>query len=453
MTIETQSIGILETSIEKLAQGFSHLPPFQASYDREKAQQVMLEVAERMWDNYPYPHPQYAGQMLKPPHPIARMAYMLATWINPNNHALDGGKASSAMEKEAVAGIAAMFGWSEYLGHLTGGGTLANLEALWVANQIHPGKMILASSQAHYTHNRICGVLQIPFESVPVDDRARMDVGALEHLLQREDVGTVVVTLGTTGVGAVDPLPDILRLQKTYHFRIHIDSAYGGYYKLVDTIPSEVRAAYDSIDQVDSIVIDPHKHGLQPYGCGCVLFKDPEVGRFYKHDSPYTYFSSEELHLGEISLECSRAGASAVALWATMQMFPLVKGGEFAQGLRSCREAAVGLYHRLIADGRFVVPLQPELDIVIWAPKAATTSQISRLSQRMFEESEARGLYLATFSFSSELISKAYPEVEVDTDYTTCLRSSLMKPEHLEWLDDIWKLLVNVQNDLAGGGR
>ena len=74
----------------------------------------MNEVAAKMQDNYPYFHPLYAGQMLKPPHPIARAAYALATWINPNNHALDGGRASSAMEKEAVAQIAAMFGWKEY---------------------------------------------------------------------------------------------------------------------------------------------------------------------------------------------------------------------------------------------------------------------------------------------------------------------------------------------------
>ena len=93
------------------------------------------------------------------------------------------------------------------------------------------------------------------------------------------------------------------------------------------------RRAFEAIEQADSIVIDPHKHGLQPYGCGCVLFRDPAVGRFYKHDSPYTYFTSKELHLGEISLECSRAGAAAVALWATQRLLPLMPGGEFAQGL------------------------------------------------------------------------------------------------------------------------
>lgn len=448
MTIETNSIGLLEKAVHKLAEGYTDLPEFQAEYDQQRAEDVLLLAAEKMWDNYPYPHPLYAGQMLKPPHPVARMAYMMAMWINPNNHALDGGKASSAMEKEAVAGIAKMFGWQDYIGHLTGGGTLANLEALWVANQIHPGKKIVASQQAHYTHNRICGVLQIPFEAIAVDDNARMDVVALEKKLKQGDIGTVVVTLGTTAVGSVDPLPEILALQDKYDFRIHIDSAYGGYYKLVDILPSNVCDAFALTHCVDSIVIDPHKHGLQPYGCGCVIFKDPEVGRFYKHDSPYTYFSSDELHLGEISLECSRAGASAVALWTTMQMFPLQAGSEFANGLASCRRAAEALFSRLAQDDRFITPLVPDMDIVMWAPKAMSTSEISRLSDQTFHAAEKQHLYLATFSFPSYLIKKAYPDVVVDSEYTTCLRSSLMKPEHEDWLDLIWSILDKVQNEL-----
>ncbi len=76
----------------------------------------MSQVAERMADNYPYFHPLYAGQMLKPPHPLARAAYALAMVINPNNHALDGGRASSRMEVEAVRAIAGMFGWTQLPG-------------------------------------------------------------------------------------------------------------------------------------------------------------------------------------------------------------------------------------------------------------------------------------------------------------------------------------------------
>src|SRR5471032_1180182 len=101
-------------------------------------QPVLMETAARLADNFPYGHPLYAGQMLKPPHPIARAAYALAMSVNPNNHALDGGRASSAMELEAVAALAKMFGFPQHLGHLTSSGTIVNLEALWVAGQLHP---------------------------------------------------------------------------------------------------------------------------------------------------------------------------------------------------------------------------------------------------------------------------------------------------------------------------
>ena len=91
-----------------------------------------------------------------------------------------------------------------------------------------------------------------------------------------------------------------------------MDAAYGGFFTLLAGAaaagPGCPPRPWRAIAECDSVVVDPHKHGLQPYGCGAVLFRDPGVARFYLHDSPYTYFTSDELHLGEISLECSRAG-------------------------------------------------------------------------------------------------------------------------------------------------
>ena len=443
---EKDSLVLLQEALELLEQGFTGLPNYEEQPDMERMRQVLYKVAVKMQDNYPYHHPYYIGQMLKPPHPIARLAYMLAMWINPNNHALDGGRASSSMEKEAVAKIAAMFGWDTHLGHLTGGGTMANMEALWVSGKLHPDKKIAASSQAHYTHSRITEVLKIPFVSIPTDKYSRIDVLALRELLETEDIGTVVVTLGTTATGAIDPLPAILELQKEFNFRIHADCAYGGYFTLADNLAENGRAAYDRISEVDSIVIDPHKHGLQPYGCGCVLFKDPVVGQFYKHDSPYTYFTAAELHLGEISLECSRAGAAAVGLWATMEMFPTETGGEFAEGLTKSRKAALQLYNQLQHDDRYMVTFAPELDIVIFAPKAATTSEVSALSQAIFDETANNDLHMALTNLPKSLLGEWWDDMTWDGDKVACLRTCLMKPEHLDWMPQIWDVLDKSTN-------
>ena len=411
---------------------------------------MLKEVAERLKDNYPYGDPLYAGQMLKPPHDVARRAYEMALKINPNNHALDGGRASSAMEKEAVAALARMIGWDTHLGHLCSGGTMANLEALWVAGQLDPGKTVLASTQAHYTHQRIAGVLGLLFETIPCDRRGRMDLQALEQRLAAGGVGTVVATLGTTATGAVDPLDAIVELRSQYDFRIHADAAYGGYFVLVSTMTEETRRAFDRIAEAASVVIDPHKHGLQPYGCGCVLFRDPSVGRLYRHESPYTYFTSTELHLGEISLECSRPGAAAVALWATQRLFPLVRNGEFAQGLAKGRAAALELYERLRKDGRFVTGTAPELDILVWAPRARRISQASALSQRIFAEAAQRQLHLAIVTLPVQLID--VQDMERDGDTIVCLRSVLMKPEHRAWTDRIWAIL-DAATSVAVGRR
>jgi tyrosine decarboxylase/aspartate 1-decarboxylase len=441
--LDPNDFAALAEAARLLERGFAQLPALgSVPPGMERLEEVLRATAERLKDNFPYFHPLYAGQMLKPPHPVARMAYALAMWINPNNHALDGGRATSAMEKEAVAEIAGMFGWKNFLGHLCGGGTMANLEALWVAGQLHPGKKILASEQAHYTHGRISGVLRLPFESVPTDALGRMDMGALAKLLERGDVGTVVATMGTTATGSVDPLGQILALRKKHGFRVHADAAYGGYFVLAGNLGDAARAAFEQIGQADSIVIDPHKHGLQPYGCGCVLFGDPGVGRLYKHDSPYTYFSSAELHLGEISLECSRPGAAAAALWAMQKLLPLAKGGEFACGLERGRRAALALFEKLQADGRFVTAFVPELDIIVFAPRGGSVSETSALSRKVFEAAAKRDLHLAVAELPLHFWEANLRGMKRDRKMITCLRSVLMKPEHLDWVGRIWELLT-----------
>ena len=307
---------------------FQRDPSMQVSDDRFAS--VFGEFTQRMRNNYPYFHPSYAGQMLKPPHPAAVVGYLTAMLINPNNHALDGGLVTSEMEKTVVAQLAGMFGLDTHLGHLTTSGTIANLEALYVARELHPDRGIAYSEEAHYTHARMCGVLGVEGTPVAADATGRMDLAALDSVLAGGRVGTVVATAGTTGLGAIDPVHEVLAVARRHGVRVHVDAAYGGFFTLLAGLPGRAGldgAPWRAIAGCDSVVVDPHKHGLQPYGCGAVLFADPEVGRFYLHDSPYTYFTSGDLHLGEISLECSRAGAAAAALWLTLQLLPLTPDG------------------------------------------------------------------------------------------------------------------------------
>jgi glutamate/tyrosine decarboxylase-like PLP-dependent enzyme len=418
------------------------------SVELEPAQAAALAgLAERLANTYPYGDPHYVGQMLKPPHPLAWAAYATAMLLNPNNHALDGGPATAEMEKEAIAAIAAMFGYREHIGHLTSSGTIANLEALWVARELHPDRAIVFGENAHYTHARMCQLIGAPADQVAQDEHGRIDTSALGQRLRQGGVGTVVATLGTTSLGALDRLEEIVELCSHHGARVHADAAYGGFFAVLadGREPGVDPAPFAALRRTDSIVVDPHKHGLQPYGCGCVLFADPAVAGLYMHDSPYTYFTSSERHLGEISIECSRAGAAAAALWATLEALPLTReglGGELAASRGAAQAFARALDDR---DCSVVVP--PELDIVCPFPRLARASAITERCERAFDSLAQAGWHVAKLRLQTDWLRRTHPAIERDSDALTTLRMVLMKPAHAPIVDE---LAAAVSEHLAG---
>jgi glutamate/tyrosine decarboxylase-like PLP-dependent enzyme len=423
--------------------------------DLGKVQSVLAELTDRLDNNFPFFHPHYAGQMLKPPHPVAIAAYLATMMINPNNHSIDGGPATTIMEREVLRDMAKMFGYPEaFLGHLTWSGTTANLEALWIGREINPGKGIAHSKDSHYTHSRMSEVLNIESIGIRTDSLGRMDLNHLEEELRRGTIGTVLATLGTTGLGAIDPLADIIPLARKYGARVHVDTAYGGFFKLIENqLDPEGARHYAAISQSDSVVVDPHKHGLQPYGCGAVFFSDITVGRFYKHDSPYTYFASDELHFGEIQLECSRAGASAAALWATLKVFPLTEQG-LGQVLLAGRKAAVK-WHELLETSDVLAPYQkPELDIIAYLPRAESMTELDYLSHELFVRStdveRKEQIHLATYVVNNEALSVRGFNLNPDADKARIMRSVLMKPEQENWVQNLHNHVEALTKEMIG---
>ena len=260
-----------------------------------------------------------------------------------------------------------------------------------------------------------------------------MDLDALAARLRAGGVGTVVATLGTTGLGAVDDVAAIADLCAEHGARLHVDAAYGGFFTLsladgAATASRPWRPRRSRRSRAPTrVVVDPHKHGLQPYGCGCVLFADPGVGRLYAHDSPYTYFTSDDLHLGEISLECSRAGAAAAALWTTLRALPLTRDGLGAtsppRARPRCAAAALAddprrargrarARHRLPAAGRARPPRSapPPSGRSTRSPRTAGTSR--------------------SCASTPTGCAARHPQVEPDAPAVTVLRCCLLKQEH-----------------------
>jgi glutamate/tyrosine decarboxylase-like PLP-dependent enzyme len=164
-----------------------------------------------------------------------------------------------------------------------------------------------------------------------------------------------------------------------------------------------------------------------------VLFADPAVGRFYVHDSPYTYFTSDELHLGEISLECSRAGASAAAAWLTFRLLPLTAGG-LGRVLAAGRLAALEWAELLRESAVLDLYQAPQLDIVTYFPVTGgrALSAIDGGSASILRAGMADAkapVFLSTLRVSADAMQHRHPDVTADAPGARILRSVLMKPE------------------------
>ena len=413
--------------------------------DPARFEAAWAEFGERMAGSYPFHHPRYAGQMLKPPHPVAIAAYTAALHVNANNHALDGGPVTSELEVEVMRDLGTMFGFpDDALGHLTSSGTIANLEALWVARELHPEKAIAFGTHAHYTHSRMCAVLGVegvrhrrPRGARPRAARwARSSSPRARPAWARSTTSAPpwrCASATASGSTSTPPTAASSRCSTT-------------------SSPWSPSARSPS---ADSVVVDPHKHGLQPYGCGAILFRDPGVGRLYKHDSPYTYFTSGDLHLGEISLECSRAGAAAAALWLTLRSLDLKPVLE--AGVRAARAWAALLRE----SGELRLLTEPELDIVGYYPRRGSLSEIDAASARVLDAGmQAEDpVYLSTLRVEAEAFP---PDVERDADGARILRSVLMKPEHephVPWLHErvselrSARQVAAVERELGAGAR
>ncbi|WP_324195602.1 pyridoxal phosphate-dependent decarboxylase family protein [Nocardia abscessus] len=412
----------------------------------EQFGKVFDELSDRLRDSTPFFHPRYAGQMTRAPHPAAVVGYVAAMLLNQNNHDLAGGPATTQMEHEVVGDLAAMFAMPAHIGHLTSSGTIANLEALFIARQTHPDRGVAFSADAHFTHERMCALLGMTAYPVPTDTHGAIDLAAVEKLLRTGAVGTIVLTAGTTGVGAIDPIADALPLKERYGVRLHVDAAYGGFFALLSDDDGNALewdpAPWRAIRACDSVVVDPHKHGLQPYGCGAVLFADPAVARHYRHDSPYTrMFSGGPAHLGEITLECSRAGAAAAALWTTLRLLPLRRDGLGAL-LASTRRAALRFARRVEESSALTLYQQPSLDIVTYFPSAArTVSEVDAVSGRMLTDGMSRdptdSIFLSTLRVEAAGFGGRGHRLDADAPSGRILRSALMKPEHELCADDL----------------
>lgn len=125
---------------------------------------------------------------------------------------------------------------------------------------------------------KIAGLGRQSLRKIPVDGAFAMRADALEAaILEDRAAGAtpacVVATLGTTGVGAVDPLGPIGQVCRRHGVFLHVDAAWAG----SALVLPEHRWMLEGIEHADSFVFNPHKWLFTNFDCSAHFVRDPDA--------------------------------------------------------------------------------------------------------------------------------------------------------------------------------
>ncbi|MFD9704490.1 pyridoxal phosphate-dependent decarboxylase family protein [Lentzea sp. NPDC059081] len=286
-------------------------------------------------------HPRFLAYVLGPPNGIAPYAEAVAAAINQNCNFWQLSPAASVVERSVLEWLASVVGFpSTAKGILTGGGSLATLQAL--ATALHDRVpdfhatglqrdaaplVVYTSVEAHRSVDKAAAILGIGLDNVrhiATDGEHRMDVHRLRAAIEQDRRDglrpwCVVATCGTVSTGSVDPLDAIADLCEDQDLWLHVDGAYGALFLLSEGM----RELMGGCARADSITLDPHKLLYAPLEAGCLLVRDgAKLRDAYAFDSSYLTVAEDPLMTDYMDYgpQLSRS-FKAFKVWSALQAF------------------------------------------------------------------------------------------------------------------------------------
>ena len=214
----------------------------------------------------------------------AALADLISNTLNRYTGVAGVAPALNQLEANVVRWLCQIMGYPEQArGFLTSGGSLANWSGLVTARHAKLGEdfsrgMIYTSDQVHHCVTKAARLAGFPAANVrvlPADGNYRLDPALVRDAIRTDRArgmqpAILVASAGTTNSGAVDPLPELAVLAREENLWLHVDAAYGGFFRLTE----RGKQALAGIELADSLVLDPHKTLFLPYGTGALLVRD-----------------------------------------------------------------------------------------------------------------------------------------------------------------------------------
>ena len=339
----------------------------------------------------------------------------LAAIMNRYSGAFFANPGAASMENKLCKWVCELMAYpEEAIGCLTSGGSMATLTCMHTAREHFQIKaadfhrlVIYLTDQTHHVIPKalhIAGMRESVLRNIPMDEDYRMKTDLLEESIQQDlqdglQPFMIVGSVGTTNTGSVDPIAQLAELSEQYGLWLHIDAAYGGFFKLTSTAQHH----FDGVERSHSLVIDPHKGLFLPYGTGMAIVRKQEwLQKAHRYMADYMQdieVSAHELSPMDISAELTKH-FRGLRMWLPLQLFGL-------KAFRSALEEKLVLtqyaYQEIANIPDMEMGPKPQLSVIIFRYIPPNGSAIDEANKKIAQWIQQRGkIFFSTTSLKGD---------------------------------------------------
>jgi tyrosine decarboxylase/aspartate 1-decarboxylase len=270
---------------------------------------VMADLKELLRKDHHFGDGRILSSMCTSPHKLAVKAHMQFMEANLGNPDLYPG--TKQLEKEVIRILSELFHGQGLAGHMTSGGTEANITALWIARKLSGKREVLFPKSVHFSIIKAIDLLNMVPVEVDLDDDYKLSMDDLEKKVTK-DTAAVVGMAGTTELGVIDPIEKISEFCSEKLF-LHVDAAFGGFViPFLNELGAELPNFDFTLNGVSSLNTDPHKMGFSTIPSGVLLYRDEKYLDRITVDAPYL------ISMKHTTLTGTKASAAVAATYAVL---------------------------------------------------------------------------------------------------------------------------------------
>jgi len=322
------------------------------------SRELLLDELERKFrGDLTYSSGKILSSMCTRPHRFAKLVYMRCLEKNLGDPGLF--PAVVELERRAVQILGSLLSHNEAVGHIVSGGTEANILALWAARNLAEKRRreVILPTSAHFSFDKAADLLDLKLVKVGLNEHFQVDVKAVEDAVTSKTMAIIGVA-GSTGLGTVDPIPQLSEIASAHNIYLHVDAAFGGFVlPFLNDLGFNLPAFDFRLPGVCSITIDPHKMGLAPIPAGGILFREANMMKAVSMKIPYLSGGETE----QTTIVGTRPGASSAAVWALLEH--LGRGG-YSKIVKRCMKLTRELTEGISQINGVSLVTQPTMNII-----------------------------------------------------------------------------------------